>query len=440
MPLKIPKRLSIVERLLLVLTVLTIAVMAWQYWGMNLSLVITPDSGHKVWAIGDQADSGASIAHFHETRAYEMDCHIKNQIQFPYCSLYIQLAKNHQGLDLTAYKQLRVTVKQTGTVRDSISFYLKELKNEDGIAMMANQISVNQLSLNPSETYTEYTLPLNRFYVPSWWVYFSRLPYETPGPNLSNINYLVINTGDNHQERHINLSVSRIEFTGKWIDADELYKTLLTIWICIFGFFYLILFVKLQVESAEEKINRKEQEEINKALDNKRKQLESMAIYDSETGILNRRGIIDRLQDRFQNNAEYHTFAVALISINNYKTIEARLKEDCVDELATYVALQFAGYLSQKITLARWGKNELLALIDAADFQMVIGKMQKFLHEVHILTFKESIAIQASIGVVVTPPQPVESIIKLIEQVAEAAKNSAEKIHVVYHQPAVETQ
>jgi diguanylate cyclase (GGDEF)-like protein len=440
MSLRIPKHLSIVERLLMVLTVLTIAIMAWQYWGMNLSLVITPDSGHKIWAMGDAADKGASIAKLHKDTAYNMECQIKNQIQFPYCSLYIQLSPNHQGLDLTVYQQLLITVKQTGSIRDSISLYLKDLKNEIDIAGLSNQTSVNQLALNPAETFTEYVLPLKRFYVPSWWVYHSRLPHETPGPNLSDINYLVINTGDNHNEREVNISISRIEFRGKWIDADELYKMLLVVWISIFGGFYLVLFIKLQIESNEEKNHRRELEEINNALDNKRKQLESRAIYDSGTGILNRRGVIDRLQDLFQQTPQGQAYSIALVSIENYRTIEARLKEDCADELAAYVALQFAGYMAQKITIARWGKNELLALMDISDPQVAENKIQQFINDNHIMKFRDSYIVQTSIGVVVTPPQPTEAVIALIEQASATAKHSAGKIHIIIHQPAVENQ
>lgn len=440
MSLRIPKHLSIVERLLLVLTVLTIATMAWQYWGMNLSLVITPGSGQKVWVMGDAADKGTSIATLHEDSAYNMECQIKNQVQFPYCSLYIQVGQNHKGLDLNVYQQLLLTVKQTGTVRDSITLYLKDLKNETEIAALSNQISVNQLSLNPTESFTQYILPLKRFYVPSWWVYHSRLPHETPGPNLSHINYLVINTGDNHNEREVNISISRIEFRGKWIDADELYKMLLVAWICIFGGFYLVLFIKLQIESNEEKNHRRELEEINNALDSKRQQLESRAIYDSGTGILNRRGVIDRLQDLFQHTPKGQAYSIALISIDNYRTIEARLKEDCVDELAAYVALQFAGYMAQKITIARWGKNELLALIDIPNTQVAENKIHQFINDNNIMKFRDSYVIQTSIGVVITPPQPVEVVIALIEQAAATAKHSASKIHITIHQPAVENQ
>lgn len=435
MPLRIPKRLSIVERLLLVLTVLTVVTMAWQYWGMNRSLVITPSSGNKVWAVGDDIDKGGSVAEFSKTNTYSMRCNIKNILQFPYCSLYIQLDPNNKKIDLTAYQQLLITIKQSSTIPDSVTLYLKELKNEDiDVAALANQVSVNQLSLNVTESYSEFVLSLDRFYVPAWWVYFSRLPYETPGPNLTSINYLIINTGDNNQERDIEISISRIEFKGKWIEAGELYKALLIIWISVFGLFYLILFIKLQLESNEEKLNRKEQEEINKALGNKRKQLESVAIYDSETGFLNRRGVIDRLHDIFNSTPQNQACNIVLISINNYKTIESKLKEDCVDELVAYVALQFSGYMAQKITIARWGKNELLALMDIPDIQVAIKKMQQLINDHSLMTFRSEHLIQTSIGVVVTSPQPVEAVITLIEKAAVTAKNSAEKIHLTIHQ------
>jgi diguanylate cyclase (GGDEF)-like protein len=429
-----------VEQLLLVLTVLTVATMAWQYWGMNRSLVITPGSEYKVWAMGDGLDKGGSIAQFQENNSYDMQCHIKNQIQFPYCSLYIQLGPNHKSIDLTAYQQLLLTVKQTSSINDSISVYLKDLKAEANTDSLVNQISVNQSSFNPTDTFTEYVLPLNRFYVPSWWVYFSRLPNETPGPNLTNINYLVINTGDNNQERSLDISVSRIEFTGKWIEADELYKTLLITWISIFGLFYLMLFIKLQLQSNEEKLNRKEQEEINQALDSKRKQLESLAIYDSGTGILNRRGVIDRLQDTFQRIPEKQPCSVVLISIDNYKTIESRVKENCIDELVAYVALQFAGYLTQKITMARWGKNELLALVDNSNTEATTSKIQQLLNDPQMMKFRDSLTIQISIGVVITQPQPVEAVIKLIEKAAATAKLSPGKMHINIHQPTANNQ
>lgn len=434
MPFKIPKRLSIVERLLVALTVLTITTMAWQHWGMNRSLVIAPGSGHKVWALGDDVDKGGSVASFREeNNAYVMRCHIKNILQFPYCSLYIQLGRTHKGIDLTAYQYLLITVKRSSTVPDSISLYLKDLKSEIDIAALANQTSVNQSALNPSETFTEYSLPLNRFYVPAWWVFHSRLPYETPGPNLTHINYLVINTGDNNKERDLEISISRIEFKGKWIAATDLYKALLMVWISVFGSFYLALFIKLQLQSNEEKLNRKEQEEINQALDSKRKQLESIAIYDSGTGLLNRRGIIDRLYESFNAAPQHEMCNLVLISIDNYKTIESKLKEDCMDELATYVALQFSGYMAQKITLSRWGKNEILALIEISDIQAAMTKMQQLINDSRIMKFRDLQPIHISIGVVVTTPQPVESVIALIEQAALGAKHSSEKIHLITH-------
>lgn len=432
MPLTTRKTLSFVERLLLVLTLATVLVMAWQHWGMNRSLVITPGSGHKVWAVGDDVEKGSSVAQYRENDTFNMQCQIKHSIQYPYCSLYIQIGPNHEGIDLTNYKDLRLTVKQSGTVRDSISLYLKHLNKETSIAEFANQISVNQLVINPTEIFSEYILPLNRFYVPSWWVYYSHLPYETPGPNLSTINYLIINTGDNNTERDITTSVSRVEFQGKWIEADQLYKYLLVVWICIFGIFYLVLFIKLQLESNEQKATRRELEEINKALDTKRKQLESIAIYDSDTGILNRRGMIDRLQEAFQQMPENETCPITLVSIDNYEMIEGRLKEHCIGELISHIANQLSNIMGYKTTVARWGKNEIMALATPEDAQQIQDMMNQFLKDISEFKFRDSIQPQVSIGIIITPGKPIPAVIELCELALSTAKRAVtKKLHLL---------
>ncbi len=101
--------------------------------------------------------------------------------------------------------------------------------------------------------------------------------------------------------------------------------------------------------------------------------IKQLAFYDALTGLPNRRLLVDRLDRAFLNSARSQCYgALMFIDLDNFKTLNDTLGHDMGDALLMHVALRLQCCLRDCDTVARFGGDEFVVMLenlDAAPFE-----------------------------------------------------------------------
>lgn len=389
------------EALALVLALLTASVMAWQYLGMNKSIVITPKQGYSVRVEDDRLRQGDSVASLEESDTYRMRCQLNRRISFPECSLIVELQKDSSnGIDLSPYEELELTFDYTSSKHDTLRIQLKSL--DQSLLNADNDIpqSIGEHIVTPIPETDSYTLRLADFYVPSEWVFASKLPPITISPNLKNISYLIISNGSNENDINFDLIVKRIEFKGKWISAEALYRTLLWLWIGSFFCYFMCHFLYLRHQSHQQQIITSELKNINDALESRRKRLETIAIHDKLTGIYNRAGMRDSLHQAIDDKRKKEMpFCTLLIEIDYLNAMSEKYGIEKSEQIICETVNLINRCITKSDILARWNNAEFLLLCPNTTLDKAASLASQLCNQIYSATKDNPHPISCSIGV-----------------------------------------
>lgn len=343
------------------LTVVTLSLVAWQHWGMNHVLTVSPGQGLSGWTTNDAEDGGNSQVHYHQGEGFGMECQIGAAISYPYCNLLVPLRTDGSGVDLTQYQSLELELFFESSIRDSLRVSLNHFYPDDDAGYGHK---VNQQVISPRSGRGSYRLNLSDFYVPSWWVHADRkLPPEGAKPNLRNVKHLVLTTGDMSDERKVSLALYKAEFRGKWITADTLYLALLWPWALLI-LAYLGCTAHRICRSVQDKNREAEQlRSLNRLLDLRSKQFEELAKHDNLTGLMNRAGIRESLEEAVKDYKRQNIpFALLMVDLDNFKQLNDNFGHDEGDR----VLRDFSTLLQRRCRAsdhpARWGGEEFIVI------------------------------------------------------------------------------
>ncbi len=139
-----------------------------------------------------------------------------------------------------------------------------------------------------------------------------------------------------------------------------------------------------------------------------RSTLSSHAMYDSLTGLANRRLLYDRMDQALaQSKRLDRYFGIMFIDIDHFKKINDTYGHDFGDELLKTVAVKLLDCIRNVDTLSRIGGDEFVVvieqLVNKSDVELVAKKIfASFKHEVHIMG--RDIKIGFSIGISIYTP------------------------------------
>lgn len=178
-----------------------------------------------------------------------------------------------------------------------------------------------------------------------------------------------------------------------------------------------VLQVKLEVEQ-----NRFEQEVLlmrNKLLVEKNHALEQEAYVDRLSGVLNRRGIEEKLNEVTQNPRS-GPFSVALLDIDFFKRINDRYGHGIGDEVIRLFAQILEDSSAMPTHVARWGGEEFLVTLDTTNTSEVCGRCQQIIDAISNAdwdSISRGLTVTASLGVAVWQPgDDLYSVIDLADQ------------------------
>jgi diguanylate cyclase (GGDEF)-like protein/PAS domain S-box-containing protein len=106
-------------------------------------------------------------------------------------------------------------------------------------------------------------------------------------------------------------------------------------------------------------------------------EIERLAFYDALTQLPNRRLLLDRLQRSVLSSQRNHQHgALLFIDLDNFKDLNDTLGHDMGDQLLSQVAARLVGSVRQCDTVARFGGDEFVVLIDGLDEGLAQARVQ----------------------------------------------------------------
>lgn len=130
--------------------------------------------------------------------------------------------------------------------------------------------------------------------------------------------------------------------------------------------------------------------------------LESLALTDPLTGLMNRRGFVDHLKRVTAGAQRYDDQGVlGYIDLDNFKPINDELGHDCGDEALRLVARTIVDNVRMSDLVGRIGDDEFAVLFVQTDIEQGVLRARRLQSELNKLRFtmgKTSVPVSASLG------------------------------------------
>ncbi|HEU4514007.1 MAG TPA: PAS domain S-box protein [Nocardioidaceae bacterium] len=163
--------------------------------------------------------------------------------------------------------------------------------------------------------------------------------------------------------------------------------------------------------------------------------LRHQALHDALTGLPNRFLLADRLSTAHarQERTGGRGVAVLFLDLDDFKRVNDAHGHELGDKVLAEVAHRLAASVRASDTVARLGGDEFAVICEDADAVsagQVASRIQKGL-EAPLEVDGETFVVRASVGIALSPPQPVAELLRLADRAMYQAKLSPDKsIHV----------
>jgi GGDEF domain-containing protein len=310
------------RRLLLILSVATVAILGWNQFGMNERRVIDGSTGLQVVTRDDRANHGASVATLERrARALTLGCDVRTVYRYPFCILSLRLGSVPEGVDLSGFDRLRVWVKAEGPeARKQVRFALRNYN--PGYSRLDEEESLkNQEVIYSLDTGSPLEVRLAQFGVASWWAEEHQLPLAYAGLEFDHVVAIDITTASELQPGPHRITVERIELEGKWIAPARLRLLVIAAWLAATFVFLGLEAVATRRELARTRHSQATLQQINDALRTESATYASIARRDPLTGLLNRQGLGDALQELSRRTENLFPLSLVFVDIDHFKRV-----------------------------------------------------------------------------------------------------------------------
>ncbi|MER2491688.1 GGDEF domain-containing protein [Catenovulum sediminis] len=418
------KKTNAFDVLTFLLAILTACIMLWYQLGMNRDLVI--DANNATARVeSDKSEGGHSRVSFVKDNALIMRCTIRRSqtYQYPYCNLIVELTEK-PGLDLTKYNQLFVTMQYQSTAPDKIRIYLNHVFDNQQTTT-TYPFKMNLYRFNAENKIATYRIQLSDFVVPFWWICANKV--DSAHSEFSNVKNIMFSTGESTKPRDTEIKIFKIALRGKWIEERNLYQGLLYIWIVwiVSGLSWKIY--QLANEQRQLQKHSRNLLKKNKALDNKSRVLQEQAHHDQLTGLYNRSGLYNAL-DNLANNQ----FSLLILDIDHFKSINDELGHDVGDSVLKQLASVLKTRCRESDLVVRWGGEEFLILCRNTDIHQAELLANKLRLEISQTQFTIGRRITCSIGVAEKTTQSFDELFKQADLALYQSKKTGRNKVTVY--------
>jgi diguanylate cyclase (GGDEF)-like protein len=295
-----------------------------------------------------------------------------------------------QGVDLSRYRKLNLTIRYTGDAH-----YLRlAIRNFDPRFSRledTNSPKFNFLNVEPADLAQTVAIDLREFAVPEWWVAQYDLPRNLSQPDMRNATAFTLYLQSERAGSDHDIQIDKVEFSGDWISAEHWYLGILCAWILLGVGYGASQWIALRRK-------HREQHKLLHDLQHEKDKYKKLSTIDGLTKVLNRHGMelyIKSLQ------AAEQPASVIVIDLDHFKRINDHRGHHDGDRV-----LQTVGELLRSLTrntdgLGRWGGEEFVLVCPSMSLAKAANLAEKLRERIMQMNFipEDPLSVTASFGV-----------------------------------------
>jgi diguanylate cyclase (GGDEF)-like protein len=377
------------ERLFIFLFLLSIVLIILHITVLERRLVFEIDAETNFFEVDitdDSIDGGNSTSYLVRTDStYIFHYTLKEGAPFPYAAIRFNVAKGEIGIDLNRYDRMRLKISAEGMHSNRIRLFLRNYNPyystlADEQSLKYNEIHFPALGLDQA-----LSVDWKMFHVSGWWVAMKDIPFEHSSVEIKNVHMIELMTPESLSQSEGQIEILSIEFYGKMISPLLFTQILLILWVLSFGIFALFRYMTMISKVKIIELRENELLIINENLNVQAKELEQMATHDALTGLLNRYGLKEELNNI---HIELKDMGVIFIDLDHFKQINDMYGHERGD----YILNQVSELLNKNIRcgdlLARWGGEEFLLFCPNSDLEESRNISEKLRLKIEVLVDK----------------------------------------------------
>lgn len=413
----------------LIPVMVSLLLIIWQHWGMNFRYVVLANKDLPVFMLNDDLNGGLSIGRLsQQEQKIVLNCQTLKSSTFPFCSLMIPLASTDQrGINFSRFDTLHLELEFTSSRSDTVLVYLlnEELPETNTMGR------ANMYALTPRSGVASYSINLSRFNLPSWWI-FSHPDEAHAGLRFDNVRHLQISTGDNTFERAVEIGFIKMELTGKWMAAKDLYLYLVAFWLISAITHAAYNIHRLHSENEQARKRARDLTQVNQFLSIEKEKYETLAKYDALTGCLNRTGLRDVLTRVLDLYIQNHIPAsLILLDIDYFKRINDQYGHEEGDQVLVNLAEYIQKHIREDDYLVRWGGEEFAIVCGNTTAKGAKGLAENLRTIIATSLLSSKITVTCSFGIAELNTKDLKQWFKQADEALYSAKSNGRNCVVV---------
>lgn len=195
-------------------------------------------------------------------------------------------------------------------------------------------------------------------------------------------------------------------------------------------FMGLIIIVFTVYNISRKRYDKKREKELEEKVEIRTKQLKELAEKDSLTGCLNHKSLFEILEKTIEKSAK-NSFAIAMMDIDNFKSINDKYGHPKGDEVINKVAKVINKSLREGDIVGRYGGEEFLVImpdINIEQAKMISERIRKNIEE--LIFMPEGFHVTISIGVTTNNNEESVKLVNLADELMYEAKKKGKNMVV----------
>lgn len=326
-------------------------------------------------------------------------CRFPQQPAYQGCGFAYMLTKAvaSQGMDLSRYDTLNLTVRYTGNaqyLRVGIRNFDPRFSNLEDL----NSPKFNFVNIPTRDLGQPLKIKLSEFAVAEWWTTAYNLPREYSRPDLSNATVLNIDLQGELAGTEHEIRLEKIEFAGERISAESWYLGLLCLWMILGTAYGASQWLRMR------RAHRAQRLQIAQ-LAHEKEQYLKLSTTDALTNVLNRHGIGQFIAALDISGI---SASVIVIDLDHFKRINDERGHDVGDRVLRTLGEILKSGIRNTDAVGRWGGEEFVLVCPGTNLANAADLAEKLRHRIKDTNFipEDPLPITASFGVATASEGP----------------------------------
>jgi len=265
-----------------------------------------------------------------------------------------------EGENITQFSSVELQLTYEGPAR-ALRYYIRNY--EPGLSDIDNVETNKFMQTQIGKQFLDGVLVirLDEFYVPEWWLLEYDVPRALSAPAFENVTNLGVALPYPAPAGEHRLQLLSAELVGVWVSREGWYGGIITTWLLVLTTAGLVHLVRLRRSVLLERQRRAEVAEQNRQLHSQSEQFRELSRQDQLTGLLNRRGLTEAIEQLFASPD--NPLSLLVLDLDHFKSLNDNHGHDVGDQVLRQLGALLSDNTRQTDLAARWGGEEFVLLL-----------------------------------------------------------------------------